>query len=152
MTPEVWGRYLWFSIHYIAMDYPMKPSARDREYYKEFFENLWKVIPCFKCAQHYQQHLKEFPLVSEKADFLANRDTLFAWTVELHNIVNKELGKPQMSVESARKLYSGKGGGSVAKDTGIASGAAGPWLISGALGFGAGVAMAWALRKWHVKK
>jgi len=34
-----------------------------------------------------------------------NSDTLFAWTVSLHNIVNKENGKPLMSIEDAKKKY-----------------------------------------------
>jgi hypothetical protein len=38
-------------------------------------------------------------------DFMGSRDDLFAWTVMLHNIVNAELGKPQMPLETARELY-----------------------------------------------
>jgi len=102
MLPEVWGRHLWFSIHFIAHDYPQQPSVEDIAAYRMFFENLWKVIPCYKCGVNYRRHLEELPIDGH----LESRDALFAWTVELHNIVNKELGKPVMSLAEAKKKYS----------------------------------------------
>lgn len=105
MHPDVWGRFLWYSIHFIALDYPENPTPQDRVKYKSFFENLGSVIPCYKCSVNYKRHIEELPLVSEAGDFLENKGTLFAWTVELHNIVNKELGKPVMSLDSAFAMY-----------------------------------------------
>lgn len=104
MTPEVWGKHMWFSIHFIALAYPKNPTYEQRENYKQFYENLWKVLPCKKCSVHYKQHLKELPLDCGK-DYLENNKTLFAWTVNMHNIVNESLGKPQISLEEAEQLY-----------------------------------------------
>lgn len=105
MLPDVWGRFLWYSIHFIALDYPLKPSDEDRQSYKHFFETLWKVIPCYKCGQNYKRHLEELPLTGSRGDYLESRDALFTWTVELHNIVNRELGKPEMGVDEARVMF-----------------------------------------------
>lgn len=105
MLPEVWGKHLWYSIHYIALDYPQRPSQEDALAYKHFFENLWRVIPCYKCGQNYQKHLQELPL---DANALSSRDALFAWTVALHNIVNRDLGKPQVALEDARRMYANR--------------------------------------------
>jgi hypothetical protein len=105
MTPEVWGKHLWFSIHFIAMAYPRNPSYEQRENYKQFYENLWKVIPCKKCSVHYKRHLKELPLEGGSTDFLENNKSLFKWTVNIHNIVNESLGKPQMTLEEAENMY-----------------------------------------------
>jgi hypothetical protein len=101
MSPELWGRYLWFSLHFIAQDYPEDPSDEDKAAYKSFFENLWKVIPCYKCSVNYKRHLEELPI----DDYLSTKDALFIWTVSLHNIVNKELGKPLMALSEAKKMY-----------------------------------------------
>lgn len=101
MLPTVWGKHLWFSIHFIALDYPGQPGPEHIEAYGSFFNNLWKVIPCYKCAVNYKRHLAELPVEGH----LQSRDTLFAWTVSLHNIVNKELGKPQMNLAEARQKY-----------------------------------------------
>lgn len=101
MPPEYWGKHLWFCIHIIALGYPVHPSEDDKATYKDFYENLWKVIPCYKCSVNYRRHLVELPI----DEFLVSNQTLFAWTVALHNIVNKELNKPEMPLTTAQKLY-----------------------------------------------
>jgi hypothetical protein len=102
MTPEVWGRHLWYSIHFIALDYPDAPTAEQMEQYQVFFENLGSVLPCYKCSQNYKRHLQEMPLT---AHALASKDNLFAWTVALHNIVNKETGKAEWKIDQAKRFY-----------------------------------------------
>lgn len=102
MQPSLWGPHLWKSIHYIAMGYPNEADNMVRASYKEFYLNLWKVVPCLKCSVNYRRHLEELPPID---GFLGSRDDLFKWTVALHNIVNVELGKPQMDVETAKSIY-----------------------------------------------
>lgn len=101
MYPELWGKHLWRSIHYISLGYPIKPTAENAEQYRQFFSNLWKVIPCEKCALNYKRHLDELPIDV----YLKDNAALFEWTVKLHNIVNRELGKNEMSFEDAKKMY-----------------------------------------------
>jgi hypothetical protein len=45
------------------------------------------------CRQHFEQVLVENP-IPEAGDF-------FKWSVDVHNIVNKRLGKPEVSYEDA---------------------------------------------------
>ena len=101
MQPEIWRKHLWKSIHYIALGYPARPSDDDKIAYKAFFENLWRFIPCYKCANNYKDHLKELPIES----FMDTTDRLFEWTVLLHNIVNRDTGKRIYSVQEAYNLY-----------------------------------------------
>lgn len=101
MIPEIWGKHMWFSIHFIALDYPETPSVEDMSTYKFFYENLYKVLPCYRCAENYKRHLKELPIDNA----LSSRDALFAWTVEFHNLVNKLTHKPLMSLEQALAKY-----------------------------------------------
>jgi preprotein translocase subunit Sss1 len=101
MDPAIWGSCAWRVLHLLAIGYPKQPTYEDIVAYKNFYENFWKVIPCYKCSVNYRRHLKEFPL----DDYLKDNKTLFEWTVHLHNIVNTELKKPQMSLEDATKLY-----------------------------------------------
>jgi len=102
MKPEIWGRHLWFSIHFIALDFPEEPSTEDVRHFKSFYENLHQVIPCYKCSINYVKHLNERPL--ELSD-LKNAKTLFKWTVDIHNIVNKELNKSSLSFDEAWDFY-----------------------------------------------
>ena len=99
ITPDIWGKHLWFSIHIIALAYPMKPTYVDIENYKLFFTHLQHVIPCYKCAENYKKHLEILPIA------LDDNEKLFEWTVKMHNLVNKMNGKDEWSLEKAKKFY-----------------------------------------------
>jgi hypothetical protein len=101
MQPDLWGKHLWKSLHFIALGFPSQPSSEEVAAYREFFENLWKIIPCYKCSVNYKRHLNELPIQQA----LEGKESLFNWTVRLHNIVNKELGKPEVSIQEAWLLY-----------------------------------------------
>lgn len=107
MATNTWGPHLWASIHHIALFYPEAPDAATKKQYKQFFLSLGPVIPCYSCSQNYNRHLSELPI----DDYLSSRDRLFEWTVLLHNIVNVETKKPQMSLERARSMYNVDGTG-----------------------------------------
>jgi hypothetical protein len=105
----VWGPHIWKSIHYIAMAYPDRPSPMDRRRYKHFFMTLHEFIPCKTCAINYVRHVtQELPPIDR---FLDSADHIFEWTVMLHNMVNKELGKPSWTVQQAKEALAHEEGG-----------------------------------------
>jgi hypothetical protein len=79
---------MWRAIHYTALGYPASPSEDDVAAYGAFFGSLQSVLPCESCANNYRRHLGDLPI----EPFL-HAGRLFEWTVHLHNIVNRELGK-----------------------------------------------------------
>jgi hypothetical protein len=94
--PDVWGPHGWRFIHFITMGYPDEPTEDDKKTYKKFFELLGSVIPCRICGDHFKSHLKKHPMDDE---ILKNRESLMAWGVNIHNIVNKMNGKKEYSIE-----------------------------------------------------
>jgi hypothetical protein len=68
-------------------------GCQDYKALAEFVEGYVYIIPCLSCRQHFEQVLVENP-VPETGDF-------FKWSVDVHNIVNKRLGKPEVSYEDA---------------------------------------------------
>ncbi len=102
ITPDIWGPCLWKSIHIIALGYPESPSTDDMNNYKQFFENLWKLLPCEKCSINYKHHLEIHPITYEN---LKDTDSLFKWTVDLHNIVNEKLNKKTIDLKDAYTIY-----------------------------------------------
>jgi hypothetical protein len=94
--PDVWGPHGWKFIHFITMGYPETPTEEDKKTYKKFFEMLGSVIPCKICGDHYNSHIKKHPIDDK---ILKDKDSLMAWGVEIHNIVNKNNGKKIYSVE-----------------------------------------------------
>lgn len=101
MNQNIWGPHLWFSLHTISFNYPIKPSEKDKEEYKLFFNNLQEVIPCSVCKKNYKRHLKEHPI----EDYLNSRKLLVYWVIDMHNMVNAEIGKKILSYDIVLKKY-----------------------------------------------
>jgi hypothetical protein len=59
----------------------------------DFVEGYKEIIPCLSCRDHFEQVLIDNPV--------PEADDLFKWSVDVHNIVNKRLGKPEFSYEDA---------------------------------------------------
>lgn len=101
MDPEIWGPKLWFVIHTIALNFPDEPTYNDIRNTEQFFESLKYNIPCDKCRVHYTQRLNKNPIINH----LKNSDTLFRYTIELHNDVNISLGKRTYTYDEVVDFY-----------------------------------------------
>jgi len=101
IPPSTWGPFFWHTMHIIALGYPNEPTYAEKRAAKEFFESLLHLIPCPICRIHYANHLKANP-VSPSLD---TRKDLFTWTVKIHNLVNKDLGKPEYTEMESIAFY-----------------------------------------------
>ena len=101
MNQNIWGPHLWFSLHTISFNYPLKPTNEDKTNYKNFFNNLQNIIPCSVCKKNYKRHITEHPI----EDFLGNRQTLVYWVIDIHNMDNAEIGKKILSYVVVIKKY-----------------------------------------------
>ena len=108
MNQNIWGSTLWFSLHTITMNYPNNPTFIEQKDYKNFFISLENVIPCKVCRKNYQRHLKEHPIDNH----LGNRKELVYWLIDIHNMVNAEIGKKIISydkvIDKYEKIYDKK--------------------------------------------
>lgn len=100
MSPELWGKHAWIFIHFVALGYPVYPTLEDKQHYYHFFHNLQFILPCFKCKYNYLQHFNVYPLTNK---ILSSRTALVQWTIDLHNLVNKQTAKPLLSYPAAIK-------------------------------------------------
>lgn len=98
MNSKVWGPKGWFFMHSIALQYPEKPTIKDKQVYYNFFKSIGEVLPCPICQQHYNKNFKQHDITK----YLANQKKLFIWTVDMHNFVNKSTGKPVISYNQAK--------------------------------------------------
>lgn len=101
IKPKIWGPHGWKFMHYVSLGYPDKPSESDKMNYKQFYYSLQNILPCEKCAQNYMKNITENPIDNH----LANRDSLVKWVIDIHNQVNKELGKKEYDYNEASQLY-----------------------------------------------
>jgi hypothetical protein len=88
MKPEAWGPRLWGAFHIACLTGTISP---------EFLEEFSKVIPCPACSVHFRQLIESNPLPSMNQ---------FEWSVDIHNQVNERIGKPLVSVDQARAMWS----------------------------------------------
>ena len=90
MGPSTWGPHGWRFFHYVTLGYPINPSDKDIKIYKKFFKSIGNILPCSICRDNYKDHIKKFPLTT---NIMNDREKLIKWGINMHNLVNKELGK-----------------------------------------------------------
>ena len=102
VAPSVWGPPVWFTIHMVALMYPVRPTPAQRRETLDFFRGLQKVLPCDYCKKHFAKELSTI----DRAVF-ASRDALFAWTVAFHDKVSARTKstQPRQSVDYWRAYY-----------------------------------------------
>jgi hypothetical protein len=93
MSPKIWGRQAWHFIHCVALSYPVNPTEKDKEKYLAFFKSL--VLPCPACLDHFKQNMEK------TRPNLESKQTLFNWTVDIHNSINAEHNKQIFSYDEA---------------------------------------------------
>ena len=98
MKPTIWGPYGWLFLHSVTMEYPDKPSSKDKKQMEAFFNSLKHVLPCDTCSRNLIKNMRKTPLTKK---VLSSRDNLVVWLIEIHNDVNKSNGKKVLSVKEA---------------------------------------------------
>ena len=103
MLTTVWGPSMWHFLHTMSFNYPVNPSAEDKEHYKAFMLSLVHILPCKYCRQNLANNYKLFPL---KASDMASRDSFSRYVYKLHELVNKLLKKKSgLSYCDVRERY-----------------------------------------------
>lgn len=103
MMTYIWGPPLWFVIHTISFNYPVNPTEEEKKNYKDFVYNLRNILPCKYCRINLTNNLKESPI---REDDLKNRETFSRYIYNLHNIINKMLGKKvNITYDEVRDKY-----------------------------------------------
>lgn len=99
MEPKNWGKFGWGFIHNVALGYPSDITYMKKEQYRKFFEIIGDVLPCLDCQKHYKEMFIDYPPI------MINKDTLFKWTVDIHNKVNERLGYNTITHKEAYDIW-----------------------------------------------
>jgi hypothetical protein len=103
MLTSVWGPPMWHILHTISFNYPVNPTSKQKKYYYALYSNLKNILPCKYCRDNLTNNLSKLPLT---IDVFENRETLSKWVYNLHELVNKMLGKESgLSYEDIRERY-----------------------------------------------
>ncbi len=90
MLTSVWGPPMWHTLHTISFNYPVNPTKEQVDNYYNYFDSLKNILPCRYCRDNYVENLKK--LKFGKKHF-KNRECLSKFVYNLHEMVNKNLGK-----------------------------------------------------------
>ena len=90
MLTTVWGPSMWHYMHAMSFNYPVHPTAEQKKHFRDFILNLQHTLPCGACRKNLKNNLKARPL---KAAHLKNREAFSRFVFDLHETVNKMLGK-----------------------------------------------------------
>ena len=103
MLTSVWGPSLWHVLHCISFNYPVKPTSKQKKKYRQFVANLEFILPCGYCRKNIKKNVKKVPLTRNA---LKNRNNFSRWMYQLHEQVNKMLGKKSgLSYCDVRERY-----------------------------------------------
>lgn len=103
MLTTVWGPSMWHYLHTMSFNYPVNPTQADKTHYRDFVLKLQHVLPCGKCRKNLKKNLKRLPL---KASHMESRSTFSKYIYDLHETVNRMLGKNSgLSYDDVRERY-----------------------------------------------
>jgi len=103
MLTNVWGPSLWHYLHIISFNYPINPTKENKKYYRQLINNLKYTLPCKYCRDNLKNNLNDHPLT---ATALKNRYNFSIWMYELHEHINKMLGKKSgLKYDQVRERY-----------------------------------------------
>jgi hypothetical protein len=86
------ARTLWREFHLVAL------TAADPATFAGYVRRSFTPrVPCGECKQNWLPILEQMPPEAATDPF--------AWSWQAHNIVNAHLGKPEISLEEARRLH-----------------------------------------------
>jgi hypothetical protein len=103
MLTTVWGPSMWHFLHTMSFNYPVEPTSIQKKKYMQFVFNLKYILPCGKCRKNFTCNLSKNPLTMSD---MKNRETFSKFIYNLHEVVNKMLGKKSnLSYDDVKERY-----------------------------------------------
>lgn len=108
--PRKIGPGSWGVMHSLARK---NTSLEGQKFVIRVIEDIIRTFPCMECRGHAMEYLAKNPLHTSSPKGVGGEDggnefTVFEWTVDFHNFVNKRLHKDYIDVQDALKLWSGE--------------------------------------------
>jgi len=100
---SVFGPNIWFTLHLISFNYPVKPTSSDKQHYRNWLLSWEYILPCIHCRTNFKKNINELKFSNSTMN---SRYTFSYFIYKLHNHINKLLGKKiKISYEEVRDRY-----------------------------------------------
>jgi hypothetical protein len=97
----IWGPHYWFFLHTVAESYPNFVNDVTRRKYYDLIQNMPLFIPDSEIGDKFSRFLDKYPVTP----YLDNRDSFVRWMHFIHNKINVELGKRELSLPMSLEKY-----------------------------------------------
>jgi len=101
LDPNVWGPHYWFFIMTLAISYPLKANDVTKKKYYDLINNIPLFIPHPKIGNNFSKLLDKYPV----SPYLEGKDAFLKWVHFIHNKVNVETGKDEITYTEAINSY-----------------------------------------------
>jgi len=98
---NIWGPHYWFFLHTVAESYPMTPNDVTKRKYYDLITNMPLFIPDADIGDKFSRMIDRYPVTP----YLDNRDSFVRWVHFMHNKINVQLGKEELSLPMALEKY-----------------------------------------------
>jgi hypothetical protein len=103
LNTSVWGPCIWFFLHSVSFNYPLKPTEEDKVNYRNFILNLKNILPCGKCRKNLVKNFKKKPITYNDME---NRNSFSKYIYDFHEIINTMLHKKSnLSYEQVKDRF-----------------------------------------------
>ncbi len=93
-NPRIWGPHFWFILKCIVHNYPMSPTAQDKEHIESYFYELQFVLPCEKCKYTFKQHYNKYPINK----YLSSKTKLIEWLELIYDETNRSISNNRVKI------------------------------------------------------
>jgi len=101
MESTIWGPHYWFTLHTIATTYPDHPNDTIKKKYYNLFSDLPLFLPNKSMGNKFIDLLDKYPIMP----YLSDKLSLMKWLHFIHNKINEQLGKKQISFQTSLEHY-----------------------------------------------
>jgi hypothetical protein len=101
---DTWGPSFWFFLHTLGHNYPKTPNEVTKRKYYDLIMNMPLFIPDANIGKKFNTLLDKFPVTP----YLGSSENFQKWLHFIHNHINKNLGKIQISRKQANDIYVSK--------------------------------------------
>jgi hypothetical protein len=99
--PAVWGPHYWFFLMTLAVSYPLKANEVTQKKYYDLISNFPLFIPHPKIGNKFSDLIDKYPV----SPYLDGKDSFIKWVHFIHNKINVEIGKDEMTLTEALDTY-----------------------------------------------
>lgn len=100
---KIWGPSIWHFLHTMSFNFPVEPTLKEKQYYRNYILSLVHVLPCKHCRINLKKNFKHMPLDMKH---MQNRETFSKYVYLLHEDVNTMLNKKSgLTYSDVRERY-----------------------------------------------